>query len=95
MKATKISLDSSFTSINGPADRSSAPLFSAKSEDILAFRMVKLFRKVCDSKNLAELLAKNAGVFRKLEDKFLEEHRHDDPRIQHEYDNRFGLILKM
>jgi hypothetical protein len=34
------------------------------------------------------------GFFRKLEDKFLEENRHDDPRLQHEYDKRFGLVLK-
>lgn len=40
------------------------------------------------------LLSTNLGFFRKLEDKHLEEHRHDDPRLQREYDKRFGLIPK-
>ena len=40
------------------------------------------------------LLSTNLGFFRKFENKFLEEHRHDDPRLQHEYDKRFGLIPK-
>lgn len=40
------------------------------------------------------LLLKNCGLFRKLEEGFLIEHRHDDPKIQREYDERFGLVLK-
>ena len=40
------------------------------------------------------LLSTNLGFFRKLEDKHLEEHRHDDPRLQREYDKRFGLVIK-
>jgi hypothetical protein len=78
---------------SAPVDSSSAPLFSAKTEDILAFRMLKLFGQFSDSKKLTELLSKNAGLFRRLEDGFLEEHRHDDPKIQQEYDKRFGLII--
>lgn len=78
---------------SAPLDSNSAPLFSANI-DILAFRMVKLFRQFNSSKNLTEFLSTNTGLFRKLEDGFLEEHRHDDPKIQHEYDKRFGLILK-
>jgi hypothetical protein len=47
-----------------------------------------------NSHTLRSLMSTNLGFFRKLEDKYLTEHRHDDPRLQHEYDNRFGLVLK-
>lgn len=43
---------------------------------------------------MRSLASTNLGFFRKLEDEFLTEHRHDDSRLQHEYDKRFGLILK-
>lgn len=43
---------------------------------------------------IRSLMSANLGFFRKLEDEFLEEHRHDDPRLQREYDKRFGLVLK-
>jgi len=36
----------------------------------------------------------NLGFFRKLQDEYLTEHRHDDPRLQHEYNKRLGLVLK-
>ena len=44
--------------------------------------------------SMTKLLMQNNTLFRKLEDKHLEEHRHDDPRLQREYDKRFGLVLK-
>ncbi len=43
---------------------------------------------------LSSLLSTDLGFFRKVENEFLEEHRHDDPRLQREYDKRFGLVLK-
>lgn len=43
---------------------------------------------------MRSLMSTNLGFFRKLEDEYLTEHRHDDPRLQHEYDKRFGLVLK-
>ena len=43
---------------------------------------------------IRRLLSTNLGFFRKLENEFLEEHRHDDPSIQREYDKRFGLVLR-
>lgn len=79
---------------SAPVDLSHASLFSANTEEILAFRIIKLFHQISPSKNLTEVLSTSTGIFRKLEDRFLEEHRHDDPKIQHEYDKRFGLILK-
>ena len=34
------------------------------------------------------------SFFRKIEDKHLTENRHDNPQLQHEYDKRFGFVLK-
>lgn len=76
-----------------PTDQNRAPLFCANSEDILRFRMAKLFQKVNASLSLKPQWLANASLFRGSEDKFLERHRHDDPRLQQEYDKRFGLIL--
>ena len=44
--------------------------------------------------SMTKLLMQNNSLFRKLEDQHLSEHRHDDPRLQREYDNQFGLMLK-
>ena len=43
---------------------------------------------------ISSLLSKNLGFFSRCENEFLEEHRHDDPSLQREYDNRFGLVLR-
>lgn len=42
---------------------------------------------------MRSLISTNLGLFRKLEDEYLKEHRADDLRLQHEYDKRFGLVL--
>ncbi len=47
-----------------------------------------------NSHTMRSLMSTNLGFFRKLENAYLVEHRHDDPRLQHEYDKRFGLVLK-
>jgi len=41
-----------------------------------------------------KFLSSNYSFFKKLEDTYLTEHRHDDPsgKLQHEYDKRFGLV---
>lgn len=40
------------------------------------------------------LLSTSSAFFRRLENDHLIEHRHDDDRLQHEYDKRFGLVPK-
>lgn len=50
---------------------------------------LKLFPECKITESLSKLT-----LFKKLEDEFLSEHRHDDPKLQHEYDKRFGLVLK-
>lgn len=46
------------------------------------------------SPNMRSLLLTNSGLFRRLENEYLTEHRHEDPRLQHAYDEKFGLVLK-
>ncbi len=41
---------------------------------------------------LSELLSKKSSIFKKLEEEYLIEHRHDSPEIGREYDKRFGLL---
>lgn len=43
---------------------------------------------------MRSLMSTKLGFFRKIGDEYLMEHRHDDPKLQHEYDKCFGLILK-
>ena len=47
------------------------------------------------SGSMTKLLMRNNTLFCKLEDQYLENHRHDHPRIQREYDKRFGLVPKL
>lgn len=61
------------------------------------FQVVSLQRKndMASSHAIRSIISENFGFFRKLEDQYLTEHRHDDSRLQHEYDKRFGLVLKI
>ncbi len=45
-------------------------------------------------RNLSAMLVANLGFFRKLEKTFLIGHRHDNPQLQQEYDQQFGLVVK-
>lgn len=67
-----------------------------QKETVIGGSLVELLQqqRVVRVTPVRSLLSTNLGFFRKLEDGFLTEHRHDDPRIQHEYDKRFGLVLK-
>ncbi len=47
---------------------------------------------VCQS--LTSVLAKNLSFFKKLEKEYLQENRHADANLQHEYDKQFGLVIK-
>lgn len=51
-------------------------------------------QRAASSHAVRSLMASNLGFFRRIEDEYLAEHRHDNPRLQHEYDSRFGLVLK-
>ncbi len=44
-------------------------------------------------KNL-QTLPPGVSFFRRLHDEYISEHRHEDPRIQREYDQRFGLVIR-
>ena len=46
------------------------------------------------SRSSIHLLMKNNSLFSKLEDQYLEDHRHEHSHLQREYDKRFGLIAK-
>lgn len=41
---------------------------------------------------MRHLFVDHMSLFKKMEKTHLVEHRHDDPKLQHEYDKRFGLI---
>lgn len=63
-------------------------------EDALQIALFRHSGKCVYHGSVTKLLMQNNVLFRKLEDKHLEEHRHDDPRLQREYDKRFGLVPK-
>jgi glycerophosphoryl diester phosphodiesterase len=46
------------------------------------------------SKYPLHLFARNLTLFNSVEKLFLAENRHQDAKLQREYDNRFGLVLK-
>lgn len=52
------------------------------------------FPAATNSRAIKSLMSANLGLFRKLEERHLIEHRHDDPKLQQAYDERFGLVLK-
>lgn len=79
---------------SAPSDLKSSPIASASTNDVLVFRMSRLFREDTLQLTITELLSKNAGFFRTLENTFLQDHRHDTPEMQHEYDKQFGLITR-
>lgn len=39
------------------------------------------------------LYRSSSAFFRRLRDKYITEHRHDNPKIRREYDERFGIVL--
>jgi hypothetical protein len=47
----------------------------------------------CSVPSLMSHLISEDALLKQLEDKFLEAHRHEDPKLQYEYDKRHGLIL--
>ncbi len=44
--------------------------------------------------SIRQFLSTNLTFFRKVEQDFLSDHRHEDQKIQQEYDKRFGLTVK-
>src|SRR3990167_1856292 len=62
-------------------------------EKLIEFMQTE-FPAAANPRAIKSLMSANLGLFRKLEDKHLIEHRHDDPKLQQAYDERFGLVLK-
>jgi hypothetical protein len=49
-------------------------------------------QQLSSNNNILQLFSRNLMFFKKMDDEFVELHRHNDAHIQHEYDKRFGLV---
>lgn len=71
-------------------------LIQKKSEKELALltRVREIEMSVLYSRNnIFKLFSANLSLYKKMEDDFIEQNRHSDPKLQHEYDQKYGLVL--
>jgi len=72
-----------------------AILHSRKATVIAGGNLLELLeQRSVSSQIMRTLLSTNLCFFRKIEDAYLVEHRQDHPRLQQEYDKKFGVVLK-
>lgn len=65
---------------------------SSKQELVTLTEIRKESVRSLNSKALKSIPS-NLSIFRKMEDQYIQNNRHTDPRLQQEYDKRHGLII--